>query len=285
MITQTLPSNALIGLGLRQPHYRYILENETAVGWFEVHSENFFLPSIARDLLLKIREKYPISLHGIGLSLGSSDGLQMEHLRRLKELENMIDPFLLSEHLSWNQIDQTYFPDLFPLPYTDETFQIVCQNVSIAQDFLKRNILIENPSSYIEYRFSTIPEVEFLVNLCKVTGAKILLDLNNIFVSCHNHQWDMKEYILNIPPDLVGEIHLAGHSIQPIDKSSSLLIDTHDTRVCPQVWELYHFAIQRFTHCPTLIEWDTNIPTYSILEEEALKASQYLHANKLTASI
>ncbi len=272
-----MTSNPLIGIGLRHPHYSQILEELPSIGWFEVHSENFFYKSgPAIDMLCAIREHYPISLHGIGLSLGSADNISIDHLKSLKRLIKRVDPFLISEHLSWSRIGDVYMPDLLPIPYTDESLNIFCDNVNLAQDYLEREILIENPSSYLEYGSSNQKEIDFLVTLCERTGAKILLDINNIFVSCSNHGWDAKKYIDSIPKALVKEIHLAGHSAKIIAKDQTILIDTHDNKVCKEVWELYAHAIKRFGSVHTLLEWDAQIPELSFLIKEANKALKYL---------
>ncbi len=273
--------NQLIGVGLRHPHYAQVLEERPSIGWFEVHSENFFYqggPAI--NTLCLIREHYPISLHGVGLSLGSATRILQNHLNSLKELINLITPFLVSEHLSWGYVNGVYLPDLLPIPYTNESLNLFARNVSLTQDFLKREILLENPSSYLEYNLSDMEEVDFLVNLCNITGAKILLDVNNVFVSCSNHNWDAKRYIDKVPINLVKEIHLAGHSIKTITATQAILIDTHDHLVCPEVWDLYEYAIQRFGPTHTLLEWDAKIPEFSILKNEATKAFNYLEKNK-----
>ena len=273
--------NQLIGIGLRHPHYKQVLEELPSIGWFEVHSENFFQESSpALDILYKIRQHYPISIHGVGLSLGSADGLQEKHLLHLKKLTKHVDPFLVSEHLSWGYINGVYIPDLLPLPYTKESFKIFCQNIDMAQDFLSREILIENPSSYIEYKATDQEEAAFLVDLCKQTGAKILLDINNVFVSSSNHSWDAKKYIDSIPNDMVKEIHLAGHSTKTIAKDQILRIDTHDHHVCPEVWELYNYAMRKFGPLHTLLEWDAKIPSLETLIKEANKSLDYLPVDR-----
>ncbi len=272
-----MTSNPLIGIGLRHPHYAQILEERPSIGWLEVHSENFFYkggPAI--DMLGAIGEHYPISLHGVGLSLGSADNISIDHLKSLKQLIKRVDPFLVSEHLSWSRIGSIYMPDLLPIPYSNESLNIFCKNVSIAQDYLEREILIENPSSYLEYGSSNQKEIDFLVTLCEHTGAKILLDINNIFVSCSNHGWDAKQYIDSIPKTLVKEIHLAGHSAKTIAKDQIILIDTHDSKICQEVWDLYAYAIKRFGPVHTLLEWDARIPELSFLIKEANQALKYL---------
>ena len=268
--------NQLIGVGLRHPHYRQVLEELPCIDWFEVHSENFFYTGGApANFLTAIREHYPLSIHGIGLSLGSADGLDQNHLRRLKQLIERIDPFLVSEHLSWSTIGGIYLPDLFPVPYNDQSLQILRDNINHAQEYLGRELLIENPSSYIEYKASNTTEVDFIVTLCQQTGAKLLLDVNNIFVSCSNHKWNAYEYIKRIPSNMVKELHLAGHSFKQIDANTVLRVDTHDSHVCPEVWELYALALQKFGLVPTLLEWDANIPDLQALIKEANKALNY----------
>lgn len=265
-----------IGVGLRYPHYQQVLEDNPPIDWFEVHSENFlYSGSPARGLLRQVREHYPISLHGVGLSLGSADGVCFEYLERLKSLMVDIQPFLMSEHLSWGKVGGVYLPDLLPVPYTTESLNIFTQNVEVTQDFLGRAILIENPSSYLEYGESNISEIDFLVMLCQKTGAKILLDVNNVFVSSHNHGWDPEQYIDAIPNGMVGEIHIAGHSTQEINGDKRLYIDTHDQEVCPGVWALYEKAVKKFGPIPTLLEWDAKIPELSVLMQESKKALQY----------
>ncbi len=276
-----MTSNPLIGIGLRYPHYHQVLEELPPIGWFEVHSENYFRrggPSI--NFLSKIRTYYPLSLHGVGLSLGSVESLDTNHLKRLKKLIDHTSPFLVSEHLSWSRVGGIYMPDLLPIPYNEEMLTIFCNNICQTQDFLGREILIENPSSYLEYTESDQEEVEFLTTLCKRSGAKILLDINNIFVSCSNHGWNAKKYIDAIPNDLVKEIHLAGHSIKTIAQDLNLRIDTHDENVCKEVWELYGDAIQKFGPLPTLLEWDAKIPDLDFLVREASKALDYFPLEK-----
>lgn len=280
--------NQLIGIGLRHPHYIEVINSQPDIGWFEVHSENFFHQGgPALDALRKIRETYAISLHGVGLSLGSSTGIDLVHLKKIKSLISEIDPFLVSEHLSWGKINNIFLPDLLPLPYTQESLNIICQNIQQTQDYLQREILIENPSSYLEYNTSELSEADFLVELCKKSGAKILLDINNIFVSAHNHQWDTKKYIDNIPADLVKEFHLAGHSHKNISENKIIKIDTHNNKVCDEVWMLYDFALSKFGPVHSLIEWDVDIPELNILLAEALKAKNYcnLNLNRQTAHV
>jgi uncharacterized protein len=263
----------LIGVGLKPDHYQQILTDQPNIDWFEVHSENFFTDGgIGLNKLLSIRKFYPISLHGIGLSLGSGDGLDRNHLMRLDHLIQELDPFLVSEHLSWSRVNKIFVPELLPVPYNQESLEIFCKNIDQAQSFLKREILIENPSSYMEYNLSTFSEQEFITILAQKTGAKILLDVNNVFVSCSNHGWNPLEYIAAIPPSLVREIHIAGHEV---DDELNIRIDTHNNFVCEEVWDLYKIAQSKFSNCPVLLEWDSKIPTLDVLIEEALQARKY----------
>jgi len=269
--------DAFIGIGLRHPHYATFLETKPAIAWLEVHSENFFTGGgAALDTLLKIRQDYPISLHGVGLSLGSADGVDPAHLKRLKHLIHLIDPILVSEHLSWNKSAAMQLPDLLPIPYTKQAADVITQNIQVTQDFLDREILIENPSSYLEYQVSEQREVDFLVNACQISGAKLLLDVNNVFVSSYNHGWDCHAYIDAIPAGLVKEIHVAGHTLQAIDAEKFIRVDTHDSPVCDAVWALYDYTIKTLGSVPTLLERDANIPSLSSLISEAFKAKPYL---------
>lgn len=271
-------NNQLIGIGLRYPHYDSVMRDLPSIGWLEVHSENFFHESSPPlKKLLEIRKNYPVSLHGVGLSLGSADGILDSHLKRLKDLIDQLDPFLISEHLSWGYVDGTYIPDLLPVPYNMESMEVFYRNISKTQDYLKRQILIENPSSYLEFASSTEEEANFLGTLARRAGCKILLDINNIFVSCKNHNWNAENYIDVIPADLVEEIHLAGHSEKKLSNGEKLCIDTHDNYVCSEVWSLYKYACKKFGPKFTLLEWDAKIPDLKILVEEAQKALDYIN--------
>lgn len=263
------------GIGLRSTHYRAILEAMPAVSFLEVHSENFFGDG-GQPLryLARFRENYPISTHGVGLSLGSTDLLDAGHLRKLKRLVDMIDPVLVSEHLCWVGVKGRFLNDLLPLPYTAESLEHVVSRVSEVQDFLKRPILIENVSSYLEFVESTIPEWEFVRDVACRAGCQILLDVNNIYVNAVNHDFDARTYLDSIVVGSVGEIHLAG-----FQDTGEILIDTHGAAVCDDVWALYDYAIQRFGNVPTLIEWDTDIPALDVLVGEAEKANRLLRAN------
>ncbi len=261
-----------VGICLKAKHYDDILTTRPAIGWLEVHSENYLGrggPSLV--FLESIRQHYPISLHGVSLSLGSSEPLDQNLLQQLKALIGRIDPILVSEHLSWSRMSGHYMNDLLPLPYTQETLDIVCANIDQTQEFLGRKILIENPSAYIAFKDSTMEEPDFLTQIAHKTGCQLLFDVNNIYVSGNNNDFSPQDYIQQIDPKLVGEIHLAGHARRQIGEHT-LLIDDHGSRVCDDVWNLYKKAIERFGPVSTLIEWDADVPTLEVLVEEAHKA-------------
>ena len=267
----SIPARA--GVGLRFRHHREVLEARPAAAWFEVHTENYLGGGSAPACLDAIRRDYPVSLHGTGLSLGSAEGLDPAHLARVRELVKRAEPGLVSEHLSFSVAAGNYLADLLPLPLTEEALGIVCRNVAQVQDHLKRPILVENPSTYLQFRHSTIPEWEFLAQVAKRTGCGILCDVNNIYVSACNHGWRASAYLAALPPEAVGEIHLAGHSLRRLDDARTLLIDDHGSRVTPEVWALYAEALARFGPVPTLIEWDTDVPPMAVLLEEAAHAA------------
>ncbi len=266
------------GIGLRGPHMQELLETRPDVGWLEVHSENFFGDGGAPiHNLLRTREDYPISLHGVGLSVGSTDALDTVHLSRLLHLIQIIDPILVSEHLSWGSVGGIHFNDLLPLPYTEEALNHFCGRVVQVQDYLGRKILIENPSGYLRYRHSSIPEWEFLTAISERTGAGLLLDVNNVFVSACNHEFDPLEYLAAVPGELVEEIHLAGHTLKKFP-DGELRIDDHASPVSDDVWALYADTLELMGKKPTLIEWDAELPRLDRLVAEADVARQYLEA-------
>jgi uncharacterized protein (UPF0276 family) len=276
-IAAPIPASA--GIGLRAPHYRALIENRPRVGWLEVHSENYFGaggPPLA--YLERLRQDYPLSLHGVGLSLGSTDPINLQHLGAIKRLVEDFEPGLVSEHLCWSSIGGIYMNDLLPLPYTEEALAHVVERVERTQDFLKRRILIENVSSYLRYHASTIPEWEFLVEVATRSDCGILLDVNNVYVSATNHEFDADEYLVAIPDNLVGEIHLAGFAVNRYPEGT-ILIDNHGARVADAVWNLFAKTIERLGQIPTLIEWDTDIPPLDVLLSEANKAQQILEGH------
>jgi uncharacterized protein (UPF0276 family) len=264
------------GIGLRFQHHKAVAETRPDVAWLEVHTENYMGGGQPIAYLEGIRADYPISLHGVGLSLGSADGLDRAHLQRIGGVAERIEPALVSEHLSWSVVDGNYLADLLPLPMTEEALDVVSRHVDQMQAHLRRRILIENSSSYLRWRHSTIPEWEFLGAVAGRTGCGILCDVNNIYVSAANHGWDPSAYLAALPAVSIEEIHLAGHSIREFEGGGVLRIDDHGSRVIPEVWALYAEALARFGPIPTLIEWDTNLPALGVLLDEAGRAALLL---------
>lgn len=261
-----------IGIGLRAPHYQVMLAERPDVGWLEVHSENYFEPhSRAFHVLNQLAEDYPISLHGVGMSLGSSDPLDGAHLARLRALITAIKPARISEHLSWGSVDGRHFNDLLPMPYTQPALVQMSDKIKAVQDQLGRELLIENPSSYLQFE-AGMPEWEFLAQLQQRSGCGLLLDLNNLYVSAFNHGFPCTDYLAAIDLDTVKEIHLAGFTDKSLEQGH-LYIDTHSCPVVEPVWALYRDICVRRT-IPTLIEWDLEIPALAVLIAEADKASE-----------
>jgi uncharacterized protein len=258
------------GVGLRPPHYGEILEAQPHVDWFEVISENFFEPGgNPRRVLRGVREHYPVVLHGVAMSLGSVDPLNERYLARLKALAEEIEPAWVSDHLCWGSFGGRYAHDLLPLPYTEEALAHLSERIRRVQDFLGRQILVENVSSYLTYVHSTMSEWEFLAALCDRADCGLLLDVNNIFVSAHNHGFDPLQFLDGIPKARVKQLHLAGHSVD-----GELLLDTHDHPVPDGVWQLYKETVARLGAVATLIEWDDAIPPLPRLLEESARAAQ-----------
>lgn len=239
----------------------------------EVHTENYVGGGTSIACLDTIRRDYPLSLHGTGLSLGSAGDLDVAHLERIRRVVERFEPGLVSEHLSWSVTNGVYLADLLPLPMTEEALDVVCHHVDQTQACLQRRILIENPSTYLRFQHSTIPEWEFLAAVAERTGCGILCDVNNIYVSASNHDWDASAYLAALPAEAVGEIHLAGHAVRQLDNGKVLRIDDHGSRVAHAVWELYAEALERFGPVPTLIEWDNDVPPLEVLLEEAALAA------------
>ena len=271
----TLSANqTLAGIGLRAAHYGEFLNGRPPIGWLEVHSENYFgAGGYDLHVLEHVRRDYPLSLHGVGLSLGSADGLREPHLYKLQRLVERIDPLLVSEHLCWGAFGAQHFNDLLPLPYTDEALALMVERVDHVQTALGREILVENVSSYLQYRDSTLPEFEFLAELARRSGCAILLDVNNLYVNSVNHGFDPHLALGALPAHCVKEIHLAGHS-----RAELCLIDDHGSRVTDAVWSLYQAALAHVGSVRTLIEWDTNIPALDVLLAEAAKVETSLLA-------
>jgi uncharacterized protein len=225
-----------------------------------------------------IRRDVPISLHGVGLSLGSAEGLDPAHLERIRQVAERTEPGLMSEHIAWSVVGRAYLPDLLPLPMTEEALDVVCRHVDQMQSYLNRRILVENPSTYVTFCHSTLREREFMAAVAARTGCGILCDVNNIYVSTQNHGWDASAYLAGLPPTAIGEIHLAGHAIRQLADGTTLRIDDHASRVIPEVWALYQEALARFGPVPTLIEWDNDIPPLEILLAEANHADGLIAA-------
>lgn len=278
---QPIPARA--GIGLRLPHHSFVREAQPDTAWFEVHPENYMSPGLA-DELQAFAERYPISLHAVGLSLGSAHGLDLEHLDRLARLERRIRPGLVSDHLSWSAArvgdSPLCLPDLLPLPYTEEALSVIVDNVDRAQTRLGRRLLIENPSTYLRFTQSALSEPAFLGALVRATGCGVLLDVNNIYVSARNHGADpatvLIEFLTEIPAEAIGELHLAGHAVRLLEGGAELRIDDHGSRVCDEVWALCRRALAALGPRPVLIEWDTAIPAFAVLEQEAGLAQDLL---------
>jgi uncharacterized protein len=266
-----------VGIGLRLPHVAEIAATRPELAFLEVHAENYMAEMPALDRLLELRSDYPVSLHGVALSLGSAEELDCSHLARLKALIERVEPMLVSEHLAWSAIGGAYLNDLLPLPYTETSLELFCRHVEEAQEALGRRLLIENPSSYLRYRHSTIPEAEFITEVASRTGCGILCDVNNIYVSARNFGFDPIIYLETLPIEVIGEIHLAGHHTA---EDADILIDDHGSRVAQPVWELHAAALRRFGPVPTLIEWDTDLPALEVLLDEAHHAEELAHVHR-----
>jgi len=274
-VDATIESRGVAGIGLRPRHVGELLDRRPAVPWVEVHAENYMANAAALASLQEVRRAYPVALHGVGLSLGSAGALDLHHLERLAHLVEGIEPCMVSEHLSWSGSGGAYLNHLLPLPYTPETLRVVVEHVDQVQERLGRRLLLENPSSYLRFRHSSIPEAEFLVELARHTGCGLLCDVNNVYVSAWNVGVDAEAYLAALPAEAVSEIHLAGHAVNDAD-GLTLLIDDHGSPVSPAVWRLYRRALERFGPVPALIEWDTDIPALDVLLAEAHKADGIL---------
>jgi uncharacterized protein (UPF0276 family) len=271
---QSIPARA--GIGLRALHHEALATEHPQVGWLEAHSENYFADGGAQiESLARLRALYPLSLHGVGLSIGSTDPLNREHLRLLKRTIARFEPALVSEHLSWGSVGEQFMNDLLPMPYTEEALRHMIERVNQVQEFLGRRILIENVSSYLQFKHAELREPEFLAALAARSGCGLLLDVNNVYVSARNHGFDPYRFIAEIPAAAVEEIHLAGHTVNRYGERE-IIIDTHADHVCAAVWELYDFTIAHCGPKPTLIEWDTDIPAVDVLVAEAMLADRHL---------
>lgn len=259
------------GIGLRAPHVDELIATRPDVAWVEVHAENYLGGGAPLAALDRVRRDYPVALHGVGLSLGSADGLDERHLARVADLVDRVDPLLVSEHLSWSTTGGAYLNHLLPLPYTAEALAVLCRHVDRVQTRLRRPVLVENPSSYLRFRHSTMTEAELLTELVRRTGCGILCDVNNVYVSCRNLGLYASGYLASLPADAVGEIHVAGHA-RGDAAGRVVLIDDHGSRVSEAVWALHAEAVRRFGRVPTLVEWDTNLPELDVLIAEARRA-------------
>jgi uncharacterized protein (UPF0276 family) len=262
---------ARTGIGLRSPHVAEVVATRPALPWLEVHPENYMGGGSLVRALQTIRQDYPLSFHAVGLSVGSWGGVDRRHLGRIKALVDRFEPALVSEHLAWSQAAGVYLNHLLPLPYTEESLAEVCRNLDEVQTVLGRRVLVENPSAYLRFATSAIPEAQFLAELVRRTGCGLLCDVNNVYVTARNLGLDPVAYLDALPADAVGEVHVAGHSANETD-GRTVFIDDHGSPVAPTVWALYEHAIRRFGAVPTLVEWDTEIPALEVLLAEARQA-------------
>jgi hypothetical protein len=265
------------GIGYKPQHFAAILQDAEPVGWLEIHAENY-MGEGGRPLaqLRHLAERFPISVHGVGLSIGGEGPLDRDHLDRLKHLVGWLNPASFSEHLAWSTHDGAYLNDLLPLPYTPATLARVCDHINLVQDVLGRRMLLENPSTYVAFTETAMEEVEFLTQIARRTGCGLLLDVNNVYVSGTNQNYAPEAYLDAFPLHLVGEIHLGGHDEDRDDHGNRLLIDSHGATVVDPVWALYARAIARGGPRPTLIEWDNDVPDWPVLQAEAARAARLL---------
>jgi uncharacterized protein (UPF0276 family) len=269
----SLPIGGVAGTSFKPEHLPAILEAGPQAGFFEVHAENYMgAGGPPHRALAAIRERYPISLHGVCMSIGGPDTLDVRHLARFRELVERYEPTLVSEHLAWSSHGGTFFNDLLPLPYTKATLDKVCEHIDQVQEAIGRPMLLENPSTYVAFASSTLSEPDFIRIVAQRTGCGLLLDVNNVFVSAVNHGYSARAYLAEFPLEYVGEIHLAGHSEQHDDENTLLLIDSHDRAIADPVWDLYRHVVARTGSIPTLIEWDSHLPAWPELRAQALAA-------------
>lgn len=275
------PIPARAGVGLKPDHYEAILATRPEIGWFEVHAENYMEPGgPPHHYLTRIRERYPLSVHGVGLSIGADAPLDLDHLKRLKSVCDRYQPGLVSEHLAWSTHEGIYLNDLLPVPYTLRALHRVCVHIDQVQSALGRTILLENPSTYVAFTDSDMSEIEFLSDVARLTGCGLLLDVNNVYVSAVNHGFDPRAYIDAFPFAFVRELHLGGHTADQDETGARLLIDSHGCEVGLTVWSLYRHAIKRGGIIPTLIEWDNDVPPWDELLDEALRAERIMASER-----
>lgn len=278
--TQFLPLSLpadVVGVGFKPEHAAECLAGDHGVGFFEVHAENYMGAGGApHAMLTTLREDYPLSLHGVGLSIGAARPLDRRHLVRLRRLIDRYQPAIFSEHLAWSTHDAAFLNDLLPVPYNAETLAVVCEHIDQIQSALRTRMLLENPSTYVVFETSSMSEVEFLAEVVRRTGCGLLLDVNNVYVSAVNHGFSPDAYLEAFPVAQVGEIHLAGFAEDRDDSGARLLIDAHQCPVAEAVWDLYGKAIARTGPIPTLIEWDNDVPEFPVLAAEAARASRVM---------
>jgi uncharacterized protein len=271
----SLPLRA--GVGFKPEHFAAIDAARQPVGFFEIHAENYMGAGGPPHAMLKrLREDYALSIHGVGLSIGSMQALDRNHLARLKSLCDRYEPQSFSEHLAWSSHDNVFLNDLLPLPYTQATLTRVVEHVDDVQSFLGRRMLLENPSTYLIFEDSTMAEVDFLREVARRAGCGLLLDVNNVFVSATNHRLEARDYLSSFPLSLVGEIHLSGHAATTDETGATLLIDAHDSPVADPVWALYEEVIERIGRAASLVEWDNDVPDWPVLRREAEAAETVL---------
>lgn len=280
------PIAGLSGTSFKQEHIEEILGDTSSYkGFFEIHAENYMgAGGPPHRMLEDIRKEYPVSLHGVAMSIGGMQPLDTQHLRRFQSLVERYEPALVSEHLAWSTHGGTFFNDLLPLPYTEATLSRVCEHIDQVQEAIRRPILLENPSTYVAFTDSTYDEVDFIKNISRRTGCGLLLDINNVFVSSKNQGFSALDYLRSFPLDRVAEIHLAGHAEQFDDEGDLLLIDSHDGPVSDAVWKLFEIIIDKYGSIPTLVEWDSNIPAWPVLEAE-VRLAQTVLDRRAVASI
>jgi uncharacterized protein (UPF0276 family) len=264
------------GVGLRLPHVAEVAATRPPAAWLEIHPENFLANPHATEFLIEISHEYPISVHSVGVSIGSSDGIDRSHLKRVRALIDLIDPILVSGHLAWSTHEGEYLNDLLPLPYDQETLRLIVEHIDEVQEGLGRPYLVENPSSYVGFDTSTMTELEFLCELVRRTGCRLLCDVSNVYLSAHNMDYDPYWYIDGLPVEAIGELHLGGFTADEdeAELGAEVLIDTHADRIAEPVWDLYAHALRRFGPRPTLIEWDNDIPSFATLLTEAARADE-----------
>ena len=265
------------GVSFKPRYYEEASAGEHALGWFEIHAENYMIDGgPVRNQLQQLRRDYPISCHGVGLSIGSEQALDRSHLSRLKTLLDWLEPAVFSEHLAWSSHGVNFFNDLLPLPYTRATLEQVVNHIDEVQNTLQRPMLLENPSTYLDFSTHEMSEAEFISEIIRRSGCGLLLDINNVYVSATNQRFSENGFLDALPVKAIGQIHLAGHSADQDEAGNCLLIDSHDQPVAQPVWELYDVAIEKFGATPTLIEWDDDLPEFTRLQAEARAAEQRL---------